>query len=147
MHSGDGQRGHDRENRRRATALIGGRRDMNPPSVRANRLQIATRIHYLLKRELGEGIDVGKMIKRDDYARDVLLVCDAHGPAHELARLAQAFRRCPADVGAPAGGWRDSQFAPTGFDAPRAAGPGDDAGSVRDAPESPPRTWFDRLLP
>jgi hypothetical protein len=110
-------------------------------SPRGNRLQIATRMHYVLLRELGQGIDVGRMLKRDDYALDVLLVCDAHPPEHELARLARAFRACAADV-APVSttAWRESHFAPvSGFGASQLPG-------APDTTSAPPRTWFDRLL-
>jgi hypothetical protein len=55
------------------------------------RLQLATRIHYALMRELGFGIDVGRLMKQPLYARDVLLVCDACS-GHDLQRLAIAFR-------------------------------------------------------
>ena len=48
---------------------------MNRSSNR--RLQLATRIHYALLREIGQGIDVGRLLKHPLYARDVLLVCDA----------------------------------------------------------------------
>lgn len=54
-------------------------------------LQIATKIHFYLMRELGQGIDVEKMLKQPRYARDVLLVCDAC-PGTELATLAQQYR-------------------------------------------------------
>lgn len=110
-------------------------------SPRGNRLQIATRMHYVLLRELGHGIDVGRMLKRDDYALDVLLVCDAHPPEHELARLARAFRACAAEVTAmPPTVWRESQFAPaSGFGVSQLHG-------APDTTSAPPRTWFDRLL-
>jgi len=55
------------------------------------RLQLATRIHYALLREIGQGIDVGSLLKHPLYARDVLLVCDAC-TGHDLRRLATAFR-------------------------------------------------------
>jgi hypothetical protein len=55
------------------------------------RLQLATRIHYALLREVGQGIDVGRLLKHPLYARDVLLVCDAC-TGHDLRRLATAFR-------------------------------------------------------
>jgi len=55
------------------------------------RLQLATRIHYALLREIGQGIDVGRLLKHPLYARDVLLVCDAC-TGHDLRRLATAFR-------------------------------------------------------
>ena len=40
------------------------------------RLQIAARIHFFLKRELGTGIDVETMLKRASYAGEVLALCD-----------------------------------------------------------------------
>jgi hypothetical protein len=62
-------------------------RDMEPDT----RPHIAQRIHLLLRRELGQGIDVVRMQADPLYARDVLLVCDAM-PGSELATLAQQFR-------------------------------------------------------
>jgi len=56
------------------------------------RLQLATRIHYALLRETGIGADVSRLLKQPLYARDVLLVCEACGDAHDLRRLATAFR-------------------------------------------------------
>jgi len=112
-----------------------------------NRLQIATRLHFVLLRELGQGIDVGKMLKRDVYARDVLLVCDAHGDP-ELSRLAQAFRGATDDAGQPTAStlaWRESQFA--GADS--SSGFGASRPMTAHAPvttPAAPRTWFDRLL-
>jgi hypothetical protein len=98
-----------------------------------NRLQIATRIHFLMLRELGFGIDVGKMLKRPLYARDVLLVCDAQAGS-ELARLAQKYRAAPVeDASRPAAaGFLESRPAvdSTGFGASQAP---------------PRRSWFDRL--
>jgi hypothetical protein len=61
----------------------------NPSSNR--RLQLATRIHYALMRELGHGVDVGRLLKNPLYARDVLFVCDAC-TGNDLPRLAKAFR-------------------------------------------------------
>ena len=54
-------------------------------------LRITTRIHVLLVRELGQGIDILRMINERRYARDVLLVCDAQ-PGTDLASLAEHFR-------------------------------------------------------
>ncbi|MCW5656074.1 MAG: hypothetical protein KIT60_00100 [Burkholderiaceae bacterium] len=62
---------------------------MIPSSNR--RLQLATRIHYALLRELGHGIEIGRLLKQPLYARDVLLVCDACR-GNDLPRLARAFR-------------------------------------------------------
>ncbi len=39
------------------------------------RLQLATRIHFALLRNLGEGIDVGRMLRQRDYADEALNVC------------------------------------------------------------------------
>jgi hypothetical protein len=75
------------------------------------RLQLATRIHYALLREVGCGIDVGRLLKQALYARDVLLVCDACS-GHDLRRLATAFRAAsmPASAGdADASGFGASQ--------------------------------------
>ena len=57
-----------------------------------NRLRIATRIHFALLRHLGEGIDVGTMLKRDSEAREVLWVCQASGDA-ELVALSHQYER------------------------------------------------------
>ena len=75
------------------------------------RLQLATRIHYALMRELGQGIDVGRFLKHPLYARDALLVCDACA-GHDLRRLAIAFRAAcaPAPAAAGAAGGTTSRF-------------------------------------
>jgi hypothetical protein len=67
------------------------------------RLQLATRIHYALLREIGQGIDVGRLLKHPLYARDVLLVCDAC-TGHDLPRLATAFRGASMPAGAASSG-------------------------------------------
>jgi hypothetical protein len=56
------------------------------------RLQIAARIHMLLLRELGQGIDIEQMVHSERYERDVLLVCAAYKDT-ELASLALQYRR------------------------------------------------------
>jgi hypothetical protein len=66
---------------------------MDPTS----RLRIATRIHYALLRHLGTGIDVGYMLKREDYAREVLYVCEGSGDP-ELAALARKFERASLEA-------------------------------------------------
>ncbi len=58
-------------------------------------LQIATKIHFYLMRELGRGIDVEQMLQHPRYARDVLLVCDACAGT-ELADLASQYRKVRA---------------------------------------------------
>jgi hypothetical protein len=114
--------------------------------LRPNRLQIATRMHFVLMRELGQGIDVGRMLKNEVYARDVLLVCDAHR-GQELEQLSKAFRSA-GDEPAPTAAaplstyeYRDSQFAPH---VPNLAAP--PAVAAREPSPAAPRTWFDRLL-
>ena len=77
-------------------------------------LKIADRIHVLLVRELGQGLDRQRMVKDALYARDVLLVCDAMRDT-DLAALAQRFRRAAlADpdrpAGAPSSGFSASRF-------------------------------------
>jgi len=57
----------------------------------STRLQIAARIHFLLLKELGEGIRVERLLRDRLYARDVLLVCDAI-KLPELNTLAREFR-------------------------------------------------------
>ena len=65
------------------------------------RLRIATRIHFSLRRHLGEGVDVAMMLKNDDYAREALWVCEALGDA-ELVALARQYLGAPAPAAAPA---------------------------------------------
>ena len=80
-------------------------------------LSIASRIDSGLIRELGQGIDLGRMIGEPLYARDVLLVCDAFANVSEsdLATLSKQYRRAaaeeaPADTGADSGGFSPSRF-------------------------------------
>ncbi|MBL8320151.1 MAG: hypothetical protein JNJ42_17225 [Burkholderiaceae bacterium] len=114
--------------------------------LRPNRLQIATRLHFVLMRELGQGIDVGRMLKHEVYARDVLLVCDAFR-GHELEQLSKAFR-VASDEPAPTAAaplstyeYRDSQFAAP-VTGPAAMPPV----AARDKAPAAARTWFDRIL-
>jgi hypothetical protein len=68
-------------------------------------LKIADRIHLLLVRELGQGLDRQRMVQEPLYARDVLLVCDALLQT-DAPFLAQHFRRsaaCPEEGGAQKG--------------------------------------------
>lgn len=58
-------------------------------------LKIADRIHLLLVRELGQGLDRQRMLREPLYARDVLLVCDAMHLT-DAPFLAMHFRRCAA---------------------------------------------------
>jgi hypothetical protein len=55
-------------------------------------LKIADRIHRVLLRELGQGLDRQRMVREPLYARDVLLVCDALRDT-DAPFLAQHFRR------------------------------------------------------
>jgi hypothetical protein len=56
------------------------------------RLRIATRIHFALLRNLGEGVDVAAMLKNEEQAREVLWVCEASGD-EELVALGRQFQR------------------------------------------------------
>jgi hypothetical protein len=56
------------------------------------RLRLASRINHLLLRELGEGVDVGMLLKRAPYATEVLYVCAASGNP-ELKALGEEFAR------------------------------------------------------
>jgi hypothetical protein len=109
------------------------------------RPQITHRIHLLLRRELGQGIDEARTLADPLYARDVLLVCDAM-PGSELAALAQQFRalappEAPAAAadGGTASRWPrgDSGFAPSGLAAPD----GVPAASAGGSPAAP-RRWL-----
>ncbi len=74
-------------------------------STSPTRLQIAARMHELLLAEIGFGIEVERLLTRERYARDVLLVCDACDGT-DLPQLAAQFRRMtpavPESVPAPA---------------------------------------------
>lgn len=61
----------------------------------STRLHVATRIHYALLRQLGQGIDLRAMLDDPAEAREVLWVCDALGDP-DLAALAAQFRRTEA---------------------------------------------------
>ena len=80
-------------------------------------LLLATRIHHALMRYLGSGVDVGRMVGSDDYAREVLYVCEGCGDA-ELKALGEQFKRVRGPF-APA---RD-ELPPSGFDEPLADAP------------------------
>jgi hypothetical protein len=94
---------------------------MTPTSNR--RLQLATRIHYALLRELGQGVDVGRLLKQPAYARDVLLVCDACS-GNDLPRLAKAFRGALQEAVA-AGASGTSTFGLSAFNASQLSTPGE----------------------
>jgi hypothetical protein len=70
----------------------GGQRAMNTGQC----LKIAERLHTLLVAELGVGLDAERMVEDPLYARDVLLVADAHR-GHDLATLAAHFRAGAAE--------------------------------------------------
>jgi hypothetical protein len=94
---------------------------MTPTSNR--RLQLATRIHYALLRELGGGIDVGRLLKQPLYARDVLLVCDACS-GNDLPRLAKAFRGALQEA-VEAGASGTSTFGLSAFSSSQLSTPGE----------------------
>jgi hypothetical protein len=110
-------------------------------------LRIANRIHLLLLRELGQGIDRQRMINERLYARDVLLVCDAR-PGTDLASLAQHFRATRAAAVAEA--YTQAAAPPTGFSVTMSSLFGTDfevSHPARDAdspgaPPPAPRPWF-----
>lgn len=60
----------------------------------ANRLRIATKIHFAVRRYLGEGLDVGAMLKDAAYATEVLYVCRGSRDP-ELCTLADQFEAAP----------------------------------------------------
>ena len=74
-------------------------------------LTIAGRIDAALQRELGEGVDLARILADPLYQRDVLLVCDAHD-APELKAMAAEFRIASAAAEAEMAG-RDSGFSPS----------------------------------
>ena len=94
---------------------------MIPSSNR--RLQLATRIHYALRRELGHGVEVGSLLKQPLYARDVLLVCDACA-GNDLQRLAKAFRGAMQEA-IDAGGSGTSTFGLSAFNSSQLSIPGE----------------------
>jgi hypothetical protein len=99
--------------------------------------RIANRIHLLLLKELGQGIDMRRMTRDTLYARDVLLVCDVR-PGSDLASLAQHFRDTRATLAdLPV---RDSGADSSGFGNTLNSLFGSDFAPARLAP--PPRRWF-----
>jgi hypothetical protein len=56
-----------------------------------SRAVIAHRIDLHLRRHLGQGIDAALAMRDEDYALEMLLVCDAMKDT-ELPRLARQFR-------------------------------------------------------
>ena len=126
-------------------------------------LKIADRMHELLLRELGQGVDGLRMVAEPLYARDVLLVCDAM-PGTELATLAQHFRvaaneraedEAPAPPPAAASGFGASVVSrlSSGFgrSKPGSSSTLEARAEAQDADTDPPpaRSWFSpsRWLP
>jgi len=117
-----------------------------PPRIPA-RFPIAESISRLLERDLGQGVDARRMLNDPLYARDVLLVCEAH-PGSEMDQLAQRFRKAPAfrmrDPAPQASGGVPS----TGFGASRPGVPADlsglAAGGTRHRPWYSPARWLGR---
>jgi hypothetical protein len=120
-----------------------------------HRLQLANRIHLGLMRELGQGIDVKRMLGSTLYARDVLLVCQGY-PGTELQRLGEQFRQATAELIAsraarPSGWQRNSSGFGVSKPALASAYPGFDdfADSLPDTRQPArrwltPSTWFAR---
>ncbi|WP_157991407.1 hypothetical protein [Caldimonas tepidiphila] len=70
------------------------------------RIELVHEISDALRRYRGRGIDVEAMLKREDYAHDILQQCRVSG-VEELRSLADRFVEAPARVasspsGAPA---------------------------------------------
>jgi hypothetical protein len=101
-------------------------------------LRIANRINLLLLRELGQGIDVKRLIAQPRYARDVLLVCDAR-PGSDLASLAQHFRVARTEPLDAHGHASTFGFESTGFG--RTRPPAVDSGFDL-PPLKPQRSWY-----
>jgi hypothetical protein len=59
------------------------------------RLRLATRIHFALRRNYGEDVDVSTLLRGLPEAREALWVCAASGDA-ELTALAQQFSEVTA---------------------------------------------------
>ncbi len=74
--------------------------DPDRPTPTLSREQIAARIHQLMLREIGQGINAEQMLCQHRYARDVLLVCEANRGS-ELAALAAEFRIASAALFPP----------------------------------------------
>ncbi len=64
---------------------------MPMPIHKRHCLHLADRIHALLVREIGQGVDRQRLLREPLYARDVLLVCDALRLSG-LPAVAQQFR-------------------------------------------------------
>jgi hypothetical protein len=112
------------------------------------RLRIATRIHFALLRHLGEGIDVGTMLKNEAEAREVLWVCEGWGDP-ELVTLARQYVRAGKlgdEAAKPAGGQvpHDTPWAhdTSGFGLSQAPAIGETAAEKTAARTVSPR-WFD----
>ncbi len=77
------------------------------------RLQLANRMHIALLREIGQGIDLDRMLQSDLYARDVLLVCKAFAGT-ELQQLGSEFVQASrTSAPMPDAAAADSDFAPS----------------------------------
>ena len=113
----------------------------------ARLLRIARRIDLLLQRQLGQGIEVARMIAEPLYARDVLLVCDAR-PGSDLHSLARHFRIAMAEPidehGMPSTFGDSSSFAPSDLSRPTPLDSGLPRVAVPAATPAP-RRWFQRL--
>jgi len=99
--------------------------------------QIARQMRRGLLRELGQGVDVERLLADARYARDVLLACDGFDGS-ELPLLSAQFRRVAAeDAAQPDDGVGGSS--PPRLPAARAAGAGGDKRSRR---WNNPSSWF-----
>lgn len=107
-----------------------------------HRLQLAKRIHLGLVRELGQGIDLKQMLHSALYARDVLLVCEAHADT-ELPQLGEQFRQATAaELARGTDGPRDSSGFGVSKPAVSAHSGFDDSGGTLAVASQPARRWL-----
>ncbi len=76
-------------------------------NARTEQMRVAQHLHVALRRWLGCGIDLERMVMSELYARDVLLVCDASKDA-TLVELARRYRACGMNTAHAASAKRSS---------------------------------------
>jgi hypothetical protein len=110
---------------------------MNPDP----RSALAHRMHLLLRRELGQGIDETRLLAEPLYARDVLLVCDAL-PEPGLALLASQFRQVGHEGPPDRQGRNSESWPPSGADSAPADSQGSQDSLPATARQAPRRSWL-----
>jgi hypothetical protein len=120
---------------------------MDPHPRIPARFPIAESISRLLERDLGQGVDARRMLNDPLYARDVLLVCQAH-PGSELHQLARQFRKAPAFRMRDPVPQATAGVSSTAFGASQPGVPADlsdlAAGATRQRPWYSPSRWLGR---